>query len=327
MGKTPQPALALIRLAQGKVKAAASAIESALSEASWNQWAKVRLLPAQVEIAIAAGELALARTAAEELGRIVDTYKSPALEAGKHQALARVLLAEGDAGRRRPGSPHRDPPLARGRVAVRGRQGPGAPLQGPPRGGRRRLRGLRAPGRPRGVRAARRQAGRGRRRARAAGRHGTSIRACADPQDVHVHRHRRVDESRGAPRQRAMGAAPPLARRQAPRPRREARRRDRQFDRRRLLRRIRFGAPGDRVRTIDPARARRAPPGQRLRDQRPDRPPFGRSEPSRRRLQRRRRSPGGAGRARSPGEARSSRPRTRSTTPGSPRRRIRAKSR
>ncbi len=97
MGRTPQPALALIRLAQGRVKAAATAIESALSEASWDQWAKVRLLPAQVEIAVAAGELALARTAAEELGRIVDTYKSPALEAGKHQALARVLLAEGDA--------------------------------------------------------------------------------------------------------------------------------------------------------------------------------------------------------------------------------------
>jgi class 3 adenylate cyclase len=96
MGRTPQPALALIRLAEGKVKAAATAIASGLSEASWNQWAKVRLLPAQVEIAIAAGDLALARTAAEELGRIVDTYKSPALEAGKHQALARVLLAEGD---------------------------------------------------------------------------------------------------------------------------------------------------------------------------------------------------------------------------------------
>jgi class 3 adenylate cyclase len=97
IGKSMQPALALIRLAQGNVKAAATGIASALSESSWDQWAKVRLLPAQVEIAVAAGELALARTAAEELARIVDTYKSPALEAGTHQALARVLLAEGDA--------------------------------------------------------------------------------------------------------------------------------------------------------------------------------------------------------------------------------------
>ena len=97
IGKSMQPALALIRLAQGNVKAAASGIASALSEASWDQWAKVRLLPAQVEIAVAAGELGQARTAAEELARIVDTYKSPALEAGTHQAMARVLLAEGDA--------------------------------------------------------------------------------------------------------------------------------------------------------------------------------------------------------------------------------------
>lgn len=97
IGKSPQPALALIRLAQGKVKAAASAIASALSDASWDQWAKVRLLPAQVEIAVASGDLALARSAAEELARIVDTYRSPALEAGTHQAMARVLMAEGDA--------------------------------------------------------------------------------------------------------------------------------------------------------------------------------------------------------------------------------------
>jgi class 3 adenylate cyclase len=92
-GRSPQPALALIRLAEGKVKAAAAAINSAVREETWDQWARGRLLPAQVEIAVASG----ARDAAEELARIVDTYKSPALEAGKHVALGRVLLAEGDA--------------------------------------------------------------------------------------------------------------------------------------------------------------------------------------------------------------------------------------
>jgi class 3 adenylate cyclase len=97
LGRAPQPALALIRLAQGKITAAAAAINSALAEQSWDQWARVRLLPAQVEIAVAAGDLELARTAAEELARIVETYKSPALEAGTHLAMARVLLAEGDA--------------------------------------------------------------------------------------------------------------------------------------------------------------------------------------------------------------------------------------
>ena len=96
LGRTPQPGLALIRLAQGNVKSAAAAINSALGDGLWDQWARVRLLPAQVEIAIAAGDPALARRAAEELAQIIETYKSPALEAGRRQAMGRVLLAEGD---------------------------------------------------------------------------------------------------------------------------------------------------------------------------------------------------------------------------------------
>jgi class 3 adenylate cyclase len=96
-GRIPQPALALIRLAEGKEKAAATAINAAVEETTWDQWARVRLLPAQVEIAIAAGDVAGARTAADELTRVIETYHSPALDAGKHQALGRVLLAEGDA--------------------------------------------------------------------------------------------------------------------------------------------------------------------------------------------------------------------------------------
>ena len=97
LGRTPQPALALVRLAEGKVKAAAAAIASAIEEQTWDQWARARLLPAQVEIAIAAGDPVLARQAAEELTKIVQTYPSPALEAGRRMAWGRVLLAEGDA--------------------------------------------------------------------------------------------------------------------------------------------------------------------------------------------------------------------------------------
>jgi class 3 adenylate cyclase len=97
LGRSPQPALALIRLAEGKTKAAAAAIGSAVREETWDQWARARLLPAQVEIAVASGDLALAREAADELAGIVDTYRSPALEAGRNVTLGRVLLAEGDA--------------------------------------------------------------------------------------------------------------------------------------------------------------------------------------------------------------------------------------
>ncbi len=96
-GRTPQPALALIRLAEGKTKAASSAIAAALEEQTWDQWARARLLPARAEIAVAAGEVAVARAAVEELTRIVETYHSPALEAGRRMTLGRVLLAEGDA--------------------------------------------------------------------------------------------------------------------------------------------------------------------------------------------------------------------------------------
>jgi class 3 adenylate cyclase len=96
LGRSPQPALALIRLAQGKVEAAASAIRSAVQE-TWDQWAKARLLAAQVEIAVAAGDPASGRAAYDELVELERTYESPALHAGKHEALGRVLLAEGDA--------------------------------------------------------------------------------------------------------------------------------------------------------------------------------------------------------------------------------------
>lgn len=95
-GRSPEPAMALIRLAEGKARAALVAINSAVEQQTWDQWARVRLLPAQIEIAIAAGDPALARQAAEELERLVKTYDSPALHARKHEALGRVLLAEGD---------------------------------------------------------------------------------------------------------------------------------------------------------------------------------------------------------------------------------------
>jgi class 3 adenylate cyclase len=97
LGRSPQPALALIRLAEGKVRAAAAAINSALQEQTWDQLTRARLLPAQVQIAVAAGDPAAARDAAEELARLVQTFDSPALQAGQHEAWGRVLLAEGDA--------------------------------------------------------------------------------------------------------------------------------------------------------------------------------------------------------------------------------------
>ena len=95
-GKPPQPALALVRLAQGNVRAAVKAIDAAVRDETWDQLARTRLLPVQAEIAIAAGDVAKARRAVDELVAIVAEYSSPALDAGARLAQGRVLLAEGD---------------------------------------------------------------------------------------------------------------------------------------------------------------------------------------------------------------------------------------
>jgi len=94
-GKSPHPALALIRLSQGRASAARMAIESAAAEVGWNRWGLVRLLPARVEILLATGDVAAARAAVDEVAGPSD-YPSPALEAGQRVATGRVLLAEGD---------------------------------------------------------------------------------------------------------------------------------------------------------------------------------------------------------------------------------------
>jgi hypothetical protein len=89
LGRIPQPALALMRFFEGKITAPYVAIRSALAETR-EQWARARMLPAQVEIAIAAGDLATARASAEDLGEISAVYDSPALRASKHDSWGRA---------------------------------------------------------------------------------------------------------------------------------------------------------------------------------------------------------------------------------------------
>jgi class 3 adenylate cyclase len=99
LGRSPQPALALVRLAEGNIKAAANAIDSAVRDETWDQWARVRLLPVQAEIAITSGDVAGARRAVDELEQITAPYSSPAVAGSRQLTLGRVLLAEGDADR------------------------------------------------------------------------------------------------------------------------------------------------------------------------------------------------------------------------------------
>jgi class 3 adenylate cyclase len=82
LGRDPQPGLALLRLAEGKADAALSAVTHSLASVD-DPIFRLRRLPAQAEIALAAGNLKTARDAAEELERIVDSYKI-----GKRRAIA-----------------------------------------------------------------------------------------------------------------------------------------------------------------------------------------------------------------------------------------------
>ena len=101
LGQDPQPGLALLRLAQGKIDAAATAIKRSLAGESVDPLGRARRLPAQVEIALAAGEIRRAREAAAELERIADEYRvdgrrTPAREGTVQLVWGRIRLAEHD---------------------------------------------------------------------------------------------------------------------------------------------------------------------------------------------------------------------------------------
>ena len=97
LGRDPQPGLALLRLAEGKQEIARELINSALDKGSLLTLERARLLPAQVQIAIALDELDTAAGAVEELEGIADQYQSPVLCASAAQAAGLLALAKGDA--------------------------------------------------------------------------------------------------------------------------------------------------------------------------------------------------------------------------------------
>jgi len=96
LGWDPQPGMALLRLAQGRVDAAAAALRSALASPMVDRFARARLLAAQVEVAIAAGALDQARHAARELAAIADGLTSAVVQATASMAQGALQLAEGD---------------------------------------------------------------------------------------------------------------------------------------------------------------------------------------------------------------------------------------
>jgi hypothetical protein len=96
-GHSPQPGLALLRLAQGNHGAAEEAIADALSESTLDALVRARLLPARTEIALACGDIVTAREAAVELVAIGEHFGTPALRAAGLAARGATALADSQA--------------------------------------------------------------------------------------------------------------------------------------------------------------------------------------------------------------------------------------
>ncbi len=93
--RTPQPGLAQLRLAQGQLDSANTAIRN-VAQSVHESGQRARVLDAYVEIVLAANDIAAARTAAGELEQIAKRLQAPMIHAMRWRAEGRVFLAEED---------------------------------------------------------------------------------------------------------------------------------------------------------------------------------------------------------------------------------------
>ncbi|HEY3084655.1 MAG TPA: LuxR C-terminal-related transcriptional regulator [Candidatus Dormibacteraeota bacterium] len=94
-GRSPQPGLALVRLAKGQIEAAAAAVRRERDEEG-DPSRRCAVLPAYVEVMVAAGDVDAARDGAGELARLADMFGAPYVRAIAGYADGAVLLAAGD---------------------------------------------------------------------------------------------------------------------------------------------------------------------------------------------------------------------------------------
>ena len=95
-GRSPYPGLAQLRLVQGRVDAAVAGISRVMDESD-DPPGRARLLPARVEIGLAAHDDVGARMAAEELAAVADEIGAPFLQAAAAHAAGAIDLAAGGA--------------------------------------------------------------------------------------------------------------------------------------------------------------------------------------------------------------------------------------
>ena len=95
-GRDPQPGLALLRLACGQVEAARTVIRRAMADPGLRR-RRSWILPASVEIALAARDVTGARVTADELAHVAHEDAPAFLRARSAHSTGAVLLAERDA--------------------------------------------------------------------------------------------------------------------------------------------------------------------------------------------------------------------------------------
>jgi class 3 adenylate cyclase len=101
LGREPKPGQALLRLAQGKVDAAAQALRRSLGEEGTDPVTRARRLPAHIDVSLAIGDVESAKSAAVELEEVTDRFRvngerTPLLEGALQISLARIAAKEGD---------------------------------------------------------------------------------------------------------------------------------------------------------------------------------------------------------------------------------------
>ena len=97
LSREPEPGMSLLRLAEGDAAGANISIKRALAGVESRAFIQARLLPAAVEIGLAAGDLDSVAQHVAELERIAGSFRTTAVTAAAEYARGLLLLAQGDA--------------------------------------------------------------------------------------------------------------------------------------------------------------------------------------------------------------------------------------
>jgi DNA-binding NarL/FixJ family response regulator len=96
LGRDPQPGIALLRLAQGRIDAASASIAAAIVGFTGSRLERAPLLAAQAEIALAASDVDLAAACAADVATTAHEFESTGLRAVAHWCQGAVALARGE---------------------------------------------------------------------------------------------------------------------------------------------------------------------------------------------------------------------------------------